>query len=669
MKNKRSITDAYAVCGAFFIEEGRNMTVYLILMALVLILAYPLVERKPSFGKKLCYVIVTFGAMYLISVLRYGLGNDYYSYIYIFRNIKEASGFEIFNMGYEPGFTIITKLISLFTDNVNVLYAIYALLILVPTAYAVFRHSEKIWMSTMMFICLTFFYCSLSFIRQSIAFAIILCAYRYMKEHNHFMVLLFVFFACLFHSTVIVMIPLYLIAVFIRPTKITVPLYGILTALVYIFSWDILKIAVKILPQYKNYLELNFITQGYNPVYMILPAIIMVLALVAHFTGYGKANPKASSIFTNFAIFNFIIWFIATKHFVIERFSMYVYIVMIMFIPSIANYYMNCAKVYFARKKNPEAVVEFDKTVYEVMREKNIFKVPAVNKKVAIDDKADELDEDTKRILREIMAEKSQNGEDSDAVTTEEIDSEPQPQEKAADKYAPDERYFPENRVFKQYNNKVLSVITNPVTIISVFLAAVVLSNQWYNYFGLTVSKKGFHGVVPYRSIVPQYNELVLSTEQDDQKNKLLKKEENFLSYIYRLKENDNYTVFMTAKADTVSGLNDGARTALAELGLVKLAEERNNKSRYIAVIEGGKVTYEAISDKDFEYSTSWNNRSVNIKSVGAGKTSSITISGSTENYSVDENGLNIAVFDNTSGKLIDMVRFKTYYVMLSATR
>lgn len=646
------------------------MTVYLILMALVLILAYPLVERKPSFGKKLCYVIVTFGAMYLISVLRYGLGNDYYSYIYIFRNIKEASGFEIFNMGYEPGFTIITKLISYFTDNVNVLYAIYALLILAPTAYAVFRHSEKIWMSTMMFICLTFFYCSLSFIRQSIAFAIILCAYRYMKEHNHFMVLLFVFFACLFHSTVIVMIPIYLIAVFIRPTKITVPLYGILTALVYIFSWDILKIAVMILPQYKNYLELNFITQGYNPVYMILPAIIMVLALVAHFTGYGKANPKTSSIFTNFAIFNFIIWLIATKHFVIERFSMYVYIVMIMFIPSIANYYMNCAKVYFARKKNPEAVVEFDKTVYEVMREKNIFKVPAVNKKVAIDNKADELDEDTKRILREIMAEKSQNGEDNDADTTdEEIYTEPEPQEKIKDKYAPDERYLPCNRVFKQYKNKVLSVITNPVTVTAVFMAAVVLSNQWYNYFGLTVSKKGFHGVVPYRSIVPQYNELVLSTEQDEQKNKLLKDEENFLSYIYRLKENENYTVFMTAKADTVSGLNDGARTALAELGLVKLAEEHNNKVRYIAVIEGGKVTYEAVSDEDFEYSTSWNGRGVSIKSVGAGKESSITLLGRPDDLSLDENGLNIAVFDNTTGKLVDKVRFKTYYVMLSATR
>ena len=86
------------------------MAVYLILMALVLVLAYPLIEHKPNVVKKLCYVIVTFGAMYLISVFRYGLGNDYYSYIYIFWTIKNAPGLSIFNYGYEPGFTIVTKL-------------------------------------------------------------------------------------------------------------------------------------------------------------------------------------------------------------------------------------------------------------------------------------------------------------------------------------------------------------------------------------------------------------------------------------------------------------------------------------------------------------------------------------------------------------------------------
>ena len=49
------------------------MAVYLILMALVLVLAYPLIEHKPNVVKKLCYVIVTFGAMYLISVFRLSL--------------------------------------------------------------------------------------------------------------------------------------------------------------------------------------------------------------------------------------------------------------------------------------------------------------------------------------------------------------------------------------------------------------------------------------------------------------------------------------------------------------------------------------------------------------------------------------------------------------------
>lgn len=669
------------------------MAVYLILMAIVLVLAYPLIERKPSIGKKLCYVIVTFAAMYLISIFRYGLGNDYYSYIYIFRNIQDASGLAIFNLGYEPAFTVITKLISLFTSNVNVLYAIYALLILVPTAYAIFRYSENIWMSTMMFISLTFFYCSLSFIRQSIAFAVILCAYKYMKERNHFKVLLFIFIACLFHSTVIVMIPIYLIAAFVKPTKITVPIYGVITALVYFLSWPILRLAVLILPQYKGYLDLNFITQGYRPVYLIVPAIIAALAIVAHFTGYGKAHPNESSIFTNFAIFNFIIWFIATKHFVIERFSMYIYIIMIMFIPSIARYYMNCAKVYLARKKNPDAVVHFDKTVDEVLAEKKAangnvkpMRKP-VAEKTAPEAKTELSAEEAEkqRILAEIMAEDAEESADNitDIEEPEEvaaetevmIDTDASEEETSHKKRKPDsalnwnveadEKYLPENRVFKSRSNKFLHFISRPVTIFAAFMVVVMASNLWYNYFGLTVSKKGFHGVMPYKSTIPAYTELVLSTENKDNKNKLLRKEENFLNYLYRLKENDNYSVIISSRGDTVGGLNDGARTALKELGLVKLAEAEK-ADRYVAVIEGGKVTREEISDSDID---TGNFRVLGFKTRVISTLRTSTIQMGKKDFSLNERGMNIVVLDNTTRKVIDKVRFKTYYVMLSATR
>lgn len=669
------------------------MAVYLILMAIVLVLAYPLIERKPSIGKKLCYVIVTFAAMYLISIFRYGLGNDYYSYIYIFRNIKDASGLAIFNLGYEPAFTVITKLISLFTSNINVLYAIYALLILVPTAYAIFRYSENIWMSTMMFISLTFFYCSLSFIRQSIAFAVILCAYKYVKERNHFKVLLFIFIACLFHSTVIVMIPIYLIAAFVKPTKITVPIYGVITALVYFLSWPILRLAVLILPQYKGYLDLNFITQGYKPVYLIVPAIIAALAIAAHFTGYGKAYPKQSSIFTNFAIFNFIIWFIATKHFVIERFSMYIYIFMIMFIPSIARYYMNCAKVYFAKKKDPEAVVVFDKTVDEVLAEKksadgvepaqeSISKITAEEADVPLS----EEEAEKQRILAEIMAEDAEENIPEDTDITEEEDPEllteemtetDEPEENAVyTKRKPgsalnwdvagDERYLAENREFKNRSNKFLQFISRPVTIFAAFMVVVVASNLWYNYFGLTVSQKGFHGVMPYKSTIPAYTELMLSTEDKDNKNELLRDEENFLNYMYRLKENDNYSVIISARGDTVGGLNDGARSALKELGLVKLAEAES-ADRYVAVIEGGKVTREEISDSNNIDTGEFRVLGFKTHVISTQRTSTIQMG--KKDFSLNERGMNIVVLDNTTKKIVDKVRFKTYYVMLTATR
>lgn len=669
------------------------MAVYLILMAIVLVLAYPLIERKPSIGKKLCYVIVTFAAMYLISIFRYGLGNDYYSYIYIFRNIQDSSGLAIFNLGYEPAFTVITKLISLFTLNINVLYAIYALLILVPTAYAIFRYSENIWMSTMMFISLTFFYCSLSFIRQSIAFAVILCAYKYVKERNHFKVLLFIFIACLFHSTVIVMIPIYLIAAFVKPTKITVPIYGVITALVYFLSWPILRLAVLILPQYKGYLDLNFITQGYKPVYLIVPAIIAALAIAAHFTGYGKAYPKQSSIFTNFAIFNFIIWFIATKHFVIERFSMYIYIFMIMFIPSIARYYMNCAKVYFAKKKDPEAVVVFDKTVDEVLAEKksadgvepaqeSISKITAEKADVPLS----EEEAEKQRILAEIMAEDAEENIPEDTDITEEEDSEllteemtetDEPEENAVyTKRKPgsalnwdvagDEHYLAENREFKNRSNKFLQFISRPVTIFAAFMVVVVASNLWYNYFGLTVSQKGFHGVMPYKSTIPAYTELMLSTEDKDNKNELLRDEENFLNYMYRLKENDNYSVIISARGDTVGGLNDGARSALKELGLVKLAEAES-ADRYVAVIEGGKVTREKISDSADIDTGEFRVLGFKTHVISTQRTSTIQMG--KKNFSLNERGMNIVVLDNTTKKIVDKVRFKTYYVMLTATR
>ena len=578
------------------------MEIYLILMAVVVLLGIPLIEYKPTLMKKCIYITVVFAFMLYITFFRYGLGNDYYSYIYIMRQVDSASFLEIFSLGYETGFIILTKLITIFTTNTDILFMIYGLVILLPTAYAIFRYSENLWMSTMLFISLTFFYCSLNFIRQSIAFAIILLAYRHFKEGNHFRVMLFIFLASLFHSTVIVLIPIYLLSVAIRVTKLSVAIYGLFFAIIYFFSWQILDIAIVILPQYKNYINLNFIQNGFNPVYIILPTIVMLLALAAHFTGYGKAYPKESSIFTSFAMYNFFIWLISTKHFVLERFSMYVYIMMIFFLPSIATYYKKKLQIYLHERKAQKAYAEgkkikrlrFDITVDEYIRNKRKSNVEATAEEDIVTEEVetDEKEQQRLDIIKDII------GEDADklksAINEDSSDREVIPDKKDK-KYKSDERYLPENYKYRQKksDNKLISFIKHPAVAYSVFMVVAMVSCLWYNYFGLTVTSSGFHGAVPYRSNLPFYMEMTTNSESEKLDNKAdwLRKEKNIISYFYKMMKCEDYTIFISSKGDTFSGLNDGAKSAFSHLGFTNLANIKRGEN-FSAIISGGEIVY-----------------------------------------------------------------------------
>lgn len=660
------------------------MEIYLILMAVTVLLGIPLIEIKPTLTKKFIYIAIVFSFMFYLTIFRYGLGNDYYSYIYIMRLVDKASFLEIFGMGYEPGFVIITKLITLFTTNTDALYVIYGALILIPTAYAIFRYSENLWMSSMLFIGLTFFYCSLNFVRQAIAFAVILLAYRHIKEGKHFKVMVYIFIACLFHSSAIILIPIYLLAMFIRVTKTTVVLYGILFAGVYFFSWQILNIAVLILPQYKNYLSLNFIQNGFSPVYLIVPTVIMILSLVAHFTGYGKAYPLASSVFTNFAIYNFFIWLISTKHFVLERFSMYSYIMMVFFLPSIANYYRKKLQKYLYERKAQKAYEEgkkvkrlrFDITVDEYLEKRRAKKAaaekteePAVQEQepepeATEEPVVDEKEQQRLDLIKEILGEDADNLQSALAPENKpkEVTTEKKKQQK------PDESYLPENYKYRRNKsgNKLINLIKHPASAYSIFMVVAVVSCLWYNYFGLTVSSKGFHGVVPYRSNLPFYMEMTNNGENMEtaDKAKWLRRETNIMSYFYKLMECDEYTIFITNRGNTSNGLNDGVRAAFAHLGFTKLADIEQGEN-YAAIVCDGKIIYESASKQPIYHKDKVMNYDVTMKAEGP--LSSIVIG--TKDFSLNESGLNIVVLDSKNNKVVDKVRFKTYYVMLTATR
>ena len=153
------------------------------------------------------------------------------------------------------------------------------------------------------------------------------------------------------------------------------------------------------------------------------------------------------------------------------------------------------------------------------------------------------------------------------------------------------------------------------------------------------------------------YNRFALGNETD-------------LAQYLRLVSRGQYTLFIAARDDASTGLNNSALSAMRSLGLKgSLAGKYRNS--YLAVWDQGECREET----DAELITMAGNFGAEdaleykITSAGYGKgnTASIIIDG--EEYSLDERGLNMVVYDHFFDQVIDAVCFDTADVQGTAIR
>lgn len=328
------------------------MAVYLVLFALAILLAVPLVMKNPTPVKKAVYLGILFVLMFCVSVFRYGIGNDYFSYIRIFRQIGEADLGELFALRFEPLFALLTKGITLVTNDPAVMYAIYAALILAPVAWSIWKHSDNVWLSVVVYLCLTLFYNSLNFIRQSMAASLLLLAYGFMKERKIVPVLIFAVCAVLFHYTAVVFLPLYLLSL-IRPTKKYMIVFGSVSvgalAAVMILraaGADPLNLVAAVAEaitgrNYTSYIgEVYFQPLGFE--YLIMPLALLAIVLLAYFSGWKEK--KESDLLLQLTLLNGAVWLFIVYALIVERFSLFILIFSVFTIPSITEYFAEKAR-------------------------------------------------------------------------------------------------------------------------------------------------------------------------------------------------------------------------------------------------------------------------------------------------------------------------------------
>ena len=153
-----------------------------------------------------------------------------------------------------------------------------------------------------------------------------------------------------------------------------------------------------------------------------------------------------------------------------------------------------------------------------------------------------------------------------------------------------------------------------------------------------------------YENYVPYYNEMFDLVK--------LQIESDPIEYLNMLAERSSrYTILMTVKYDMRTGLAPEEAQALSNLGLqTDWDNELKMRRSFIAVIDGGDVKYEAVTNRLLNYTYTLDNGSVvDMTSAGyySGSTTSIQVDGSS--MCRNSNGLNISVYDKEMGIFVDV--------------
>lgn len=191
------------------------------------------------------------------------------------------------------------------------------------------RYSPSPWLSVFLFLTLQYFALSMNFLRQALAAAIVIWSYPFLKKRRFLPACGLVLLAACFHRTSLVMLPLcFLLA--LPPSR---PHYGLASftaGAVYFLMDPLINIAISIVPKYQHYLTEKY-WQGNSFLYVLMPlgCFLFTLPLLRQ-----TIRDKSSPVLVNSVFYALLIQLFITRHFILERLSIYVAMFSLLALPA-----------------------------------------------------------------------------------------------------------------------------------------------------------------------------------------------------------------------------------------------------------------------------------------------------------------------------------------------
>lgn len=189
------------------------MLVYIILFTFITFITCFINTKKSTKNRKI-YITLAFGAMAIVGALRkYTIGIDlqilYYPKYIQLVNVSFSNLFSSSNL--ETGYLLFCKLLTLISKEPQTLIIVTSIITTSITGWFIYKYSNNVKCSTILYIILNIYFMSMNIIRQQLAVSILLIAFHYWMNNKKLKGILIALLASTFHSSAIIVLPVLLL--------------------------------------------------------------------------------------------------------------------------------------------------------------------------------------------------------------------------------------------------------------------------------------------------------------------------------------------------------------------------------------------------------------------------------------------------------------------------
>ena len=236
------------------------MTIYIVMFFLIIAFAFIFYNTKISLQlKNLCFLLSSSVLLVIISGFRgYYVGDDTKNYVDWFYFIKNHSFNNLFSdksKDIEYGYRLFSFILSKISNNPRIVIFFSSAIIIFSLLYFLYKHSDNLFISVVVFLGLNHFFTSLNTYRMYLALAIVIWAYDALLKKKYIRALIVCFAGLLFHRISIVFVAALFVAYLLRKKRRNVLLAFVMELVVAPFIPKLISIFVGFFPKYKLYLS------------------------------------------------------------------------------------------------------------------------------------------------------------------------------------------------------------------------------------------------------------------------------------------------------------------------------------------------------------------------------------------------------------------------------